>query len=49
MEKHVWASQEGETPPGNKKDDQMEASHSLRSESITLFLSGDVMTGRGID
>ncbi len=49
MEKHVWASQEGETPPRNKKIDQMEASHSLRPDSITLFLSGDVMTGRGID
>lgn len=49
MEKHVWASQEGEMPPGNRKDDQIEASHSLRPEGITLFLAGDVMTGRGID
>lgn len=49
MEKHVWAGQEGETPPGNKKIGQMEARHSLRSEDITLFLAGDVMTGRGID
>lgn len=49
MEKHVWAGQEGQTVPRNKKDDQMEASHFLRSEGITLFLAGDVMTGRGID
>lgn len=49
METHVWAGRERETPPGNRKDDQMKAGHSLGSEGITLFLAGDVMTGRGID
>lgn len=49
IEKHVWANQEVETPRGIKENDQMDTSNSIRSESITLFLAGDVMTGRGID
>jgi len=49
MGKNGWAGREGGTSSGNTKKDQMEAGHSLRSENITLFLAGDVMTGRGID
>ncbi|MBU0663351.1 MAG: CapA family protein [Proteobacteria bacterium] len=49
MEKHVWASQKGKTPSGNKQIDELEAILSRRSQDITLFLAGDVMTGRGID
>ncbi|MDA3786559.1 MAG: hypothetical protein PF568_06730, partial [Deltaproteobacteria bacterium] len=48
MEKQVWAGQEGQAVAG-KKIDEKEAAHPRRSREITLFLAGDVMTGRGID
>lgn len=49
MEKHLWPGQKRETPPEDESINQMEARPVHRSESLTLFLSGDVMTGRGID
>jgi hypothetical protein len=47
MGKNGWAGREGGTSSENAKKDQMEAGHSLRSENITFFLAGDVMTGKG--
>ncbi len=46
---HVAASQEKSTLPDMVNGGQTEASNASVSKEITLFLCGDVMTGRGID
>jgi poly-gamma-glutamate synthesis protein (capsule biosynthesis protein) len=46
---HVATSQEKGTLADKKNKEQMEAANFFASKVITLFLCGDVMTGRGID
>ncbi|MDR9501832.1 MAG: CapA family protein, partial [Desulfurivibrionaceae bacterium] len=48
MGKEVWAGQQGQAVAG-KKSNEKQTAHPRRSREITLFLAGDVMTGRGID
>lgn len=49
METVVWAHQTGEPRPGHNNNEQGAGRSLFSSVRITLFLCGDVMTGRGID